>query len=127
MSENIINIIQFILAIYGILLIIFGTASNLISFWICSRIKKNPTFIFLSYLSVANIFCIYHWNADYIMRYLFGIDWLNLNLLVCKLFNFIQYSSSQSAAWILVNFYLIWLINLGNIFFHWIYRLKFRN
>ncbi|CAF0935789.1 unnamed protein product [Brachionus calyciflorus] len=95
-------LIQQILAYYGILLIVFGTLSNILSFCICFKLRKNPTFTFLSILSITNIFTIFHWNFDYIMRYLFGIDWLNFNIIICKLFNFIQYSSSQSSAWILV-------------------------
>ncbi|RNA38430.1 rhodopsin-like protein [Brachionus plicatilis] len=100
--SNPIVLIQEILAYYGIFLIIIGTLSNLVNFYICICLRSNQTFIFLSYLTILNILIIYHWNADYILRFLFGIDWLNFSILVCKLLNFIQYSSSQSAAWILV-------------------------
>lgn len=96
------EILQKILAIYGILLIILGTISNILSFYICLKLRKNQTFIFLAFLSIVNILVIYHWNADYIMRYIFNIDWLNYSIFVCKFFNFIQYSASQSSAWILV-------------------------
>lgn len=99
---NSIFLFQQILAYYGIILIIIGTLSNLLNFFICLKLSNNQTFVFLSYLSILNILIIYHWNADYILRFLFGIDWLNFNMVVCKLLNFIQYSSSQSAAWILV-------------------------
>lgn len=100
--NTLITLFQEILAYYGLILIIIGTLSNLINFFICFHLSKNQTFIFLCYLSILNILIIYHWNADYILRFLFGIDWLNFSILVCKLLNFIQYSSSQSAAWILV-------------------------
>ena len=100
--SNLILLFQKILAYYGIILIIIGTLSNLFNFYICLNLSKNQTFVFLSYLSVLNILIIYHWNADYILRFLFDIDWLNFNMVVCKLLNFIQYASSQSAAWILV-------------------------
>lgn len=100
--ESLFGILRKVLSVYGILLIVMGTLANILSFLICIKIGKNITFIFLSYLSIINIFTIYHWNLENILLSFFNVDWLNFDLLVCKLGNFIQFTSLQSSAWILV-------------------------
>jgi hypothetical protein len=99
-QENLLTVIK-IVCCYQLFLLVFGTLSNLFSFYICTRIKQNMTFIFLSFLSITNIMTLYHWNLESFFPYLFGIDWKNLNLYTCKFFGWFQFTGLQSSAWLL--------------------------
>ncbi|CAF1051349.1 unnamed protein product [Brachionus calyciflorus] len=95
-------IILKILSVLAILIIIFGVLTSLLSFYLCYRIKNNATFIFLSYLSLASIFTLYKFPMNGIMSTLFKVDYLHINVYECKIGIFLQYTSLETCAWILV-------------------------
>lgn len=94
-----------LLAIYCLLLIIFGTIGNLFSFFICMRknLRKIPTFVFLSYMLLTETITLYLWNLNHFTSTYFGyvIDGIDINL--CKFFFFTQLTSLQVSAWLLVS------------------------
>lgn len=96
------ELIDKIIAIYGIVLILIGTIANTLSFLVCLKVKNNNTFIFLATMSVTNIFAIFYWNMEHILSILFNINWTEYSLLVCKLGNYLQYTSLGCSVWILV-------------------------
>ncbi|CAF0724268.1 unnamed protein product [Brachionus calyciflorus] len=99
---NIFYILLKVLSIIAIIIVVFGVLSSLLSFYICYRIKNNATFIFLSYLSITSIFTLYKFPLNGIVSSLFNIDFLNINIYECKISMFIQFTSLQICAWILV-------------------------
>ncbi|CAF0846824.1 unnamed protein product [Brachionus calyciflorus] len=99
---NIFFLLLKILSGYAIVLIIFGILSSILSFYICYRIKNNATFIFLSYLSITSLFTLYKFPMNGIMWTLFNTDYLNINIYECKIGMFVQFTSLEASAWILV-------------------------
>jgi hypothetical protein len=92
-----------IICAYQICLIGVGTLANLISFYVCRKMKSYPTFVILSYLSVMNVFTLFQWNFESFMPVFFGIDWKSQHLyLTCHMGDFIQYSSLESSSWLVV-------------------------
>lgn len=94
-----------ILGVYALVITISGTLLNLFSFFICLRLKKNTTFVFLATFSVANAFCLYWWNLNNFLKEFVHIDLLAVSLWVCKIGNFVQFTSLQISAWHLVTSY----------------------
>lgn len=99
------EIFEKVVCAYGVGLIFFGTFSNMMSFFVCSKLKSNKTFVFLSFLSISDIFSLYYWNLSHFFSVYFNIDIINYNYWLCKFAQFIQYASLQSSAWMLVNNY----------------------
>lgn len=120
-SQNgpVITFLNKFLAIYAICLIVFGTALNLFSIYICRRprLKNTSTFVILSFFFFFNAASLYTWNLDTFLA-LFpslipkqanttGSDINNDNILesfnifTCKIFTFLQYFSLQAVAWLL--------------------------
>ncbi len=91
-----------VLGIYCLILTIAGTFCNLFSFYICLRVKKNTTFIFLRFFAFFNIFSLYWWNLNNFLVVYAKLDLLQAGLWVCKIGNYTQFASLQLAAWFLV-------------------------
>ena len=91
-----------ILGIYAILLIFAGTFLNSLSVFICFRIKKNATFIFLGFFSFFNLFNLFWWNLNIFLTAFTDINLILLSVWLCKFGNFVQFSSLQIPAWFLV-------------------------
>jgi hypothetical protein len=101
--DSVLQVFKKIFGTYALLLILCGTISSLMSFYICIRLKQNPTFIFLSFLTVSNIVSLYFWNLDNFLQAYLNIDLLNYDLWLCKFGSFYQFTSLQISAWLLVN------------------------
>lgn len=93
------------LAIYTIVLVICGTFLCLMSSVICFKLRKNNTFIYLGFFSIANIFTLYYWNLRNFLQLFFDTDWTMSPFLFCKLGDYSQFTSLPIAAWILVRLY----------------------
>lgn len=102
MRETVFTILLKACSVYAIGLLFAGVTLSLLSFYICIRIKNNSTFIFLAYLSITSLFTLYKFNLNGIMYTLFNVDYLNINIYECKIGMFIQFTSLQASAWILV-------------------------
>ncbi len=53
-------------------------------------------------MSVANAFTLYTWNLVRACEAFFNYNFLNYSLVLCRLGYFIQYTSLQIVAWMLV-------------------------
>ena len=102
MDENLFKILQKILGMYALLLIIVGTISSCMSFYICFKLSKISTFVFLAFLSVSDIVSLYYWNLTNFVDNWFDIDFLNSSYWLCKIGNYYQFTSLQISAWILI-------------------------
>ena len=92
-----------IVGFYPLWLILSGTIGNLISFCICYSLRKNTTFVFLMFITLADIATLYFWNIVSFLHAYDIMDLINYNLYSCRIGTFIQYSSLQSSAWLLVS------------------------
>jgi hypothetical protein len=111
MLDELLDKIQFVLAYYSLFIVIVGTIFNTLSFLICIRIRNNNTFIFLAFLSISDIFCLYYWNLHHFLNTIFDIDWKANTQFQCKIGSFLQYSFLQISAWLLVINQFISLFN----------------
>jgi hypothetical protein len=91
-----------VFSVYSLIVTILGTLLNIFSFYICLRVKKNTTFIFLRFFAIFNIFALYWWNLNHFLSVFVDLDLLSAGLWVCKIGNFVQFTSLQLAAWFLV-------------------------
>ncbi len=90
-----------ILGWYSLVLIILGTIGNVIICHVSVKTNKNSTFILLRYLAINDMIALYYWNLNNFTK-VFSLDLLSYNLYSCKIGTWIQFSSLQSFAWILV-------------------------
>jgi hypothetical protein len=91
-----------VLGVYALILTILGTLLNFFNFFVCMRLRKNTTFVFLSFFSLANAFSLYWWNLNNFLKEFVNIDLLAVSLWTCKIGNYVQFNSLQMAAWFLV-------------------------
>ncbi|CAF0884018.1 unnamed protein product [Brachionus calyciflorus] len=99
------DILSRILGAYSLMLIIIGTISNLIIFYICSRktLRNISTFKFLSILALSDTICLYEWNLKHFTVAYFNIAYNFIYLPWCRLEQFLQQTFLQYSAWILVS------------------------
>lgn len=107
---NVFQIFNKILGVYALFLTIFGTIANLLSCLVCFRMRKNTTFIFLSFMTISDLISLYWWNTNNFLKEFAQIDLLSINKYVCKAGNYLQFTALQVSAWILVT-----IINLNTI------------
>jgi hypothetical protein len=111
------SVLNKILGIYALFLVILGTFLNIVNFLICLRVRKNNTFVFLSFFSLSSIFCLYWWNLNNFLKEFLFIDMLIVSVWLCRIGNYVQFSSLQITAWFLV---VISLERVLSVFFkHW--------
>nr|QVK45792.1 G protein-coupled receptor [Proales similis] len=102
MSSQALTTINSILAVYALLLNVIGTLSSVLSLYVCFKLRKVATFVFLAYLTVANVFSLYYWLLNKFFNNFFPFDLSNLSRWTCRLGSFVQFSSLQISAWTLV-------------------------
>jgi hypothetical protein len=102
-----------IIGMYSIILIVLGTLTSLFSLGICIKLSKMSTFLFMAFLTFSNIVSLYFWlPAKFLMEY-FNIDLQNFNFWHCKIASYLQFSSLQISAWILVISHIIVIFQLS--------------
>lgn len=91
-----------IFGIYALCLTILGTVFNVASFYVCYRIKNNSTFTIMTFLTLIDALTLYYWNLNNFLVPFANISMLTTNLWLCKIGNFIQFSSLEISGWLLV-------------------------
>ena len=105
-----------ILGCYSLGLAIFGTIGNLIIFYVSLRTSKNSTFILLRYLAISDIIALYFWNLNDFSISILDFDLENYSLFFCRFGSWIQFSSLQSSAWLLVILFIIFINNFKSCY-----------
>ncbi len=104
-----------ILGYYAVSIAVLGTIGNMIIAYVSIKSKKtNSTFVLFRYLALNDTLTLYFWNMNHFIYSSFNLDIQNFNIYSCKIGNWIQFSSLQSSAWILVNFLFIELFSNQN-------------
>lgn len=101
--SDVFPVLMKIFGIYSLCLTIFGTIFNLASFYVCVRIKKNTTFTILRFLTIVDALSLYFWNLNHFLVPFVKISLLTTNLWLCRIGDFVQYSSLEMSAWLLVS------------------------
>ena len=105
MSEYWIQVFFKAIGIYTLLIAIFGILLNSLTFYVCIRLKKNSTFIFMLFFAVSNIFTLCWWNLGHFTTQFLNVYMPHISLFGCKFGSFIQFASLQICAWLLVSFF----------------------
>ena len=90
------------ISVYALILIFLGTIGNIFTFMVCIKLRKTTTFVFLAFISVSDSLILYFWNLNHFTDTFFGIDLQNYNIYSCKFGCFLQFTSMQVSAWLLV-------------------------
>jgi hypothetical protein len=91
-------------SVFSMILVIIGTAFNLISFAVCSqkRLNRNNTFKLIMFSCISDIISLYAWLLQQFVFSFFNFDIQRWNLFFCRFSEFYQYSSLQYSSWMLV-------------------------
>ena len=88
---------------YSLLLAVFGIVGNLLIIYVCVKAKRNSLFVLIKYKAFNDIVCLFDWNISHFSETILNCDLQNSSLMQCKLGSWLQFSSLQTSAWILVN------------------------
>lgn len=106
-DQSVLDILNKIMAIWGIMLIICSVFFNALAFVICIRsktLRKNNTFKLLAVGAINDILMCFTWNFDDFMGIFFNFQAFYANLFYCEFFeNFLQYITITFASWLLVS------------------------
>ena len=99
-----------IISAYSLWLIIFGTIGNTITIYVCYQLRKNTTFVFLAFMAWSDLFTTYNWNLSIFISAFFSIEIFGTSMFMCKCGFFVQYSSLEVSAWLLVRILIALMI-----------------
>ena len=82
------------LGIYTVILMVFGSAGNLLSMFICMRKKLRaiPTFVFVIYMLFCDTLSLYFWNLDQFFNEFYGYEYVMelASIHACRVVTFLQ-------------------------------------
>ena len=107
MAESDLFILYRVLGLFDALLVVFGTLANVLVFILAYRLRKTTTFVLISFFSIMNALSLYFWNINDLVFIFFNVSPQDTTIYFCRLINYCQFSSIQSAAWLLVRFIFI--------------------
>jgi hypothetical protein len=84
---DIIDTLNKVFGTYCLILVIFGTLSNMLGLVVCSRkrLKTLTTFLFFTFIFLADTFTLYLWCLDHFIEAFFGFVLEDKSKWVCKL------------------------------------------
>jgi hypothetical protein len=114
----------YLVAYYALLLIIFGTSLNILTFIIFCRGKfletnERPAIHYMRAIAVVDILMLYGWNLDHYLSNIYGFYGGSTSIAACKLVLFINYFAPQSAAWLRVFICLDRYLSLSRLHRTW--------
>nr|QVK45801.1 G protein-coupled receptor [Proales similis] len=100
-TQWLIEFTNHILVIYPWVMVLFGTVTNTISFYVLTRpkLKKSSTFFYLACLSIIDMLTLFTFCFNFILYYQFNVDIQLVHVSICKLFSFLIYFLPQLSAW----------------------------
>ena len=92
------------LRVISLVVTIVGTLGNALIFLTCVlRLRKQVTFVFLAFMALMDTASLYEWNLGHFIDNFVGKSFMTPTLITCRVFDFVQYLSLQSSAWLLVS------------------------
>ncbi len=100
------------LAYYAIFLAVYGTLGNVITLVVCNygKLRRRPTFVFLSFKVLADFLPLYSWNLNSYMNYKFGYNTTELNKWACQITTLLTGSAMESSSFLMVIYYSLCFI-----------------
>ena len=97
-------IVNVAISAYGIGLAALGTIGNLLSLNVCLRpsLRKTPTFIFIAFEVCADTVALYFWNFNNFFLTFFGKTMGDMSEDWCRWSLFMQTTSGDISAYLLV-------------------------
>ena len=103
--ENVLKMLGY----FALMLTTFGTIGNLIIAYVSFIARSDSTLVLFRYLALNNVLALYFWNINHFTVSNLNLNIQNYSIFSCKFGNWIQFSSLQSSAWLLVTFYFLYL------------------
>ncbi len=94
-----------LIAYYSLFLTVYGTVGNIVTIMVTSRrrLRRTPTFVFLSFKIVFDTITLYFWNLNSAIFVYYGFQLGDFNIWACRTTAFFGALSSESAIYIMVN------------------------
>ena len=86
----------------GLVIIVIGVIGNALIVFVSLRSKSHTTFVLLRYLAVADTLATIFWNLNHYTNQNFNFDLASYSMYTCRIGEWLQYSSMQASAWLLV-------------------------
>lgn len=120
-SNQTVILLKKVFCIFGILCVILGTMSNMVTCCISRKpkLKRYNIFKLLFFTAIMNLLSLYQWNVYYVLLYLFEID-LGETFVFCPVLCYFQHTTLQASAWLLVSYsklISIFFLNNSHYFF----------
>ena len=114
----------YLVAYYALLLIIFGTLLNTLTFVIFCRGKfretnERPAIHYMRAIAIVDILMLYGWNLDHYLSNIYGFYGGSTSIPACKIVLFINYFAPQTAAWLRVFICLDRYMSLSRLHRSW--------
>jgi hypothetical protein len=93
-----------VMGCYFLILVVFGTFSNLLGLYVCvrRRLYVNTTFVFVAFIFVADILTLYIWCLNHFLEAFFDFSVESLNVWACRFGFFLQQFTLEWSSWLLV-------------------------
>ena len=101
-----VDVFSLAIGVYALLIILVGTIGNFLIFVTTLQVDRrenNTTFIFLRFLSISDWITLFFFNLDSFTLPVYGVYLENISIMSCKWVDFLQFTSFQSSAWLLVS------------------------
>ncbi len=98
------TLVHIILSHYPLIVILLGLIGNSVAFFIFrvnKEMLKLPSMSYLSFVAVTDTLSLFCWNLDHYLEVNHNMRIENINITVCRISVFIQYTSLQTSALIL--------------------------
>lgn len=103
--NDLILVFSKIFALYSLILTTLGTFGNVLIIIVCMdrKLRTINTFKFLAIISISDIISLYQWNLAHFTNEYIKVDFTLINVPLCRIVTFLQYTSLQYSAWLLVS------------------------
>lgn len=88
-------------ALIIILMAILGNTTTFFIFRCCNEFKKMSSMIYLSFISIVDMFACMIWNLDHYVYPQYGVRIEELSEISCRILTFVQYFTLQSSSLLL--------------------------
>ena len=103
-KSQIFDTVKLVTAYTPFLIIALGITGNPATLYYIVSIKslrRMSSMVFLAFISIVDTFSLFTWNLDHFYVYKFSIKYVDTNIYLCKIMEFLQYFSLQSSGFLL--------------------------
>ena len=103
-ESQIFETIKLITSYTPFLIIALGITSNPATLYLIvtsKSLREMSSMVILAFISIVDTLTLFTWNLDHFFEYKFSIKYVNKNIYICKIMEFLQYFSLQSSGFLI--------------------------